>query len=79
MQTIPGIGKTTAIAILAESPDFTSFKCPRQFAAYAGLAPKHKTSSSSVRGKARLSKLGSAKLRKALYLPAVVAKNHNLF
>ena len=30
-----------------------------------------------MRGKARLSKLGSSKLRKALYLPAVVAKNHN--
>ncbi len=30
-----------------------------------------------MRGKARLSKLGSSKLGKALYLPAVVAKNHN--
>ena len=55
----------------------SSFRSPRQFAAYAGLVPKHKTSGSSVRSNARLSKLGSAKLRKALYLPAVVAKNHN--
>ena len=77
LQTIPGIGKTTATSILAESPDLSSFKSPRQYAAYAGLVPKHRTSGSSVRGKARLSKLGSSKLRKALYLPAVVAKNHN--
>ena len=79
LQTIPGIGKTTATAtsILAESPDLSSFKSPRQYAAYAGLVPKHRTSGSSIRGKARLSKLCSSKLRKALYLPAVVAKNHN--
>ena len=77
LQTIPGIGKTTATSILAESPDLSSFKSPRQYAAYAGLVPKHRISGSSVRGKARLSKLGSSKLRKALYLPAVVAKNHN--
>ena len=77
LQTIPGIGKTTATSILAESPDLSSFKSPRQYAAYAGLVPKHRTSGSSIRGKARLSKLGSSKLRKALYLPAVVAKNHN--
>jgi len=44
MQTIPGIGKTTAVAILAESPDLKSFGSARQLAAYAGLTPKHKTS-----------------------------------
>jgi len=77
LQTIPGICKTTATSILAESPDLTSFKSPRQYAAYAGLVPKHRTSGFSVRGKAILSKLGSSKLRKALYLPAVIAKNHN--
>ena len=77
LQTIPGIGKKTATSILAESPDLSSFKSPRQYAAYAGLVPKHRTSGSSIRGKARLSKLASSKLRKALYFPAVVAKNHN--
>ena len=77
LQTIPGIGKITATSILAESPDLSSFKSLRQYAAYAGLVPKHRTSGSSVRGKAKLSKLGSSKSRKALYLPAVVAKNHN--
>lgn len=51
LQTIPGIGKTTATSILAESPDLSSFKSPRQYAAYAGLVPKHRTSGSSVRGK----------------------------
>jgi transposase len=77
MQTIPGIGKTTAVAILAESPAIESFSNARQLAAYAGLTPKHRTSGTSVRGKSSISKIGSSKLRKALYFPAIVAKNHN--
>lgn len=77
LQTIPGIGKITAIAILAESPDLESFNSARQLAAYAGLTPKHKTSGTSVKGKTSISKIGSSKLRKALYFPAIVAKTHN--
>ena len=73
IQTIPGIGKLTAVAILAESPDFAYFSNARELAAYAGLTPKHKMSGTSVRGKSRISK----RLRKALYFPAIVAKNHN--
>jgi transposase len=77
LQTIPGIGRITAIAMLAEVPDFSSFNDARQLAAYAGLTPKQRTSGSSLRGKARLSKIGSANLRKALYFPAISAKTHN--
>jgi len=77
LQTIPGIGKTTAVAIIAESPDISTFKDARCYAAYAGLVPKHRNSGSSIKGRAKLSKLGSAKLRKAIYFPAIVAKNHN--
>lgn len=76
MQTIPGIGKTTAIAILAESPDLESFSSARQIAAYIGLTPKHKTSGTFIRGKTSIAKIGSSNLRKALYFPAIVAKTH---
>ena len=77
IQTIPGIGKITAVAIMAESPDLESFSSARQLAAYAGLTPKHKTSGTSIRGKTSISKIGSSSLRKALYFPAIVAKTHN--
>ena len=77
MQSIPGIGKLTAVAILAESPDLDSVNSARELAAYAGLTPKHRVSGTSVRGKSAISKIGSAKLRKALYFPAIAAKNHN--
>lgn len=46
-------------------------------AAYAGVIPRNITSGSSVYGKPRLSKSGSQILRKALFFPAIVAKNHN--
>ena len=77
MQTIPGIGKITAVAILAESPNLESFNSARELAAYAGLTPKHRISGTSVRGKTSISKIGSSRLRKALYFPAIVAKTHN--
>jgi transposase len=77
LQTIPGVSKTTAIAVLAEIPNYSSFKNARQLAAFAGLTPKQRTSGSSVRGKTKLSKIGSPILRKALYFPSIVAKKYN--
>ncbi len=49
----------------------------RQLVAFVGLAPKEIRSGSSIRGRTRLSKTGNARLRSALFLPAIVAKDHN--
>ena len=46
-------------------------------AAFAGLVPKHRESGASVRGRPKLCKVGTARLRKALYFPAIVATQHN--
>src|SRR5256714_6880486 len=46
-------------------------------AAYAGLAPRQYRSGTSVRKRTRLSKAGNARLRKALYLPALTAIRFN--
>lgn len=75
--TIPGIGEESAIAILAEVPNIRAFRNARQLAAYAGAIPRNITSGSSVYAKPRLSKVGSRTLCKALFFPAIVAKNHN--
>jgi transposase len=77
LQTISGIGKTTARTLLAEIPDIRNFKDARQLAAFAGLTPRQRQSGSSVHGHSRLSKIGSKRLRKALYFPAIVAKTYN--
>lgn len=77
LASIPGIGELTAAKLLAEIGDLSNYESARQVAAYAGLTPRREVSGSSVRGRARLSKTGNAALRKALYLPAIVAKQHN--
>jgi transposase len=77
LKSIPGIGELTAAVILGEVHDLRSFASARQLAAYAGLAPEQRESGSSVRHKTRLAKSGNAHLRKALYMPAVVARRCN--
>lgn len=73
LDSIPGIAATTAAVILAAVADITQYRSARQLAAYAGLVPRERQSGSSVRGRTRLSKIGNARLRKALYFPAITA------
>jgi transposase len=77
LESIPGIGAVTAQAILAELPDAGRFASAQQAAAYAGLAPREYRSGASVRRRTRLSKAGNARLRRALYLPALTALRFN--
>lgn len=71
--SIPGIAETTAAKLLSELAG-KEFHSARQLAAYAGLTPSEFTSGGSRYGKTHLSKIGNAFLRKALYLPAAVAR-----
>lgn len=73
LDSIPGIAETTAALLLAEITDIKQYRSARQVAAYAGLVPRERRSGSSVRGRTRLSKIGNARLRRALYFPAITA------
>jgi len=73
LDSIPGIAQITAAHLLAEITDIKQYRSARQVAAYAGLVPRERQSGSSLRGRARLSKIGNARLRKALYFPAITA------
>jgi transposase len=75
--SIKGIGRRTAALLLAELGDISVFENARALAVQAGLTRRQFSSGSSVRKRTRLSKVGSARLRKALYFPAIVAKRHN--
>jgi transposase len=76
LTSIPGIGQRTATKLLAEIEGLNKYESARQVAAYAGLTPKNNRSG-TLRGRTRLSKTGNARVRKALFLPAIVAQQHN--
>jgi transposase len=75
--SIPGIADTTAAVLLSELLEVSLFDSARQVAAFAGLTPRIRQSGSSVRGRSCLSKVGSSRLRKALYFPAITALRFN--
>lgn len=74
--TIPGVGDRVASRFTALLGD-PRFESAEQLANYLGLVPVEWQSGSSVRMPARLSKSGPAHIRALLYMPAVVAKQHN--
>ena len=74
--SIPGIGETTAAVFLAEL-NVHRYASARALAAFTGLTPRIVQSGSSVRRRGRVCKLGSARVRKALYFPALTALRYN--
>lgn len=75
--SIPGVGKLTAIIVLAETNGFELIRNKRQLASYSGLDIREKQSGTLVKGKPRISKKGNRHLRKAMHLPALSAIKHN--
>ncbi|MBI4741282.1 MAG: IS110 family transposase, partial [Betaproteobacteria bacterium] len=71
--SVPGLGERTIAVLPAFYGTPERFGNARQAVAFAGLDPRQHESGSSVHGKPRLSKVGHAFLRKALYMPAMVA------
>lgn len=72
LDSIPGVGERTIATLLAFYANVERFGNARQAVAFAGLDPRQHESGSSVKGKPRMSKVGHAFLRKALYMPAMV-------
>ena len=77
LDSIPGIGVATIARLLAFVGDVHRFNDAKALVAFVGLNPTVHQSGSSVRGKPRLSKKGNATIRKALYMPAIVARRYN--
>lgn len=75
LDTIKGLGDRTISTLLSEI-NFKQYQTARQVAAYVGLTPRNDRSG-TIQGKTRLSKIGNARVRKALFMPALVAKRHN--
>jgi transposase len=75
--SVPGIATHTAAVILSELPGPAVLRTAREAAAYAGLNPSHRQSGSSLDAPSRISRIGNATLRAALYLPALAALRWN--
>jgi transposase len=73
MLTVPGIGETSALQILGELVVLSNTLDARQWVAFSGIDPSQFTSGTSVQKRPRISRGGSRHLRRALYMPALVA------
>ncbi len=76
LNSIPGIGDATIAYLLIAFSTHHNFNNAKQVIAFAGLAPAPRESG-QWRGNTHIAKNGDSALRKALYMPALVAWRHN--
>jgi transposase len=74
LQSVPGVGTQTATALLALMPEL-GCRSPGAVTALAGLAP-YNCDSGTLRGQRRIQG-GRARVRKALYMAALIASRFN--
>jgi len=74
LQTMPGVGPLTALAVEAFVPAMAQFKCGRDFAAWLGLVPRQHSSGGKER-LGRISKAGQSDIRRLLIIGAMSRLN----
>jgi transposase len=74
LQTIPGVGPLTALAVEAFAPSMENFKCGRDFAAWLGLVPRQFSSGVKER-LGRISNAGQADIGRLLIIGAMSRLN----
>jgi transposase len=72
LMSMPGVGKVTALTILAEIGHISRFNSPKALCNWAGLTPRVRKSDAIVRH-GKISKQGSSHLRSAMGQAAMVA------
>ena len=76
LTSVRGIATTTAVQLLPELLVLPDDMTVRQWVAHAGLDPRAHQSGTSIDKPARISKVGNAHIRRALFMPALVAVQH---
>jgi transposase len=77
LTTIEGIGPQTAARIIAEVGDPARFHSAGALASYVGVIPRVHQSGKRKFSSAAKVPLGNARLRRALWMPALTAIKHN--
>lgn len=76
LTSVKGIAESSAVQILPELLVLPRDMTVRQWVAHCGLDPREFTSGTSVAKATRISKVGNVRVRRALYMPALVASQH---
>lgn len=77
IETIPGIGRVLAAAIIGETGEIDRFASARKYVAFAGLDATVRESGQFAGTRNRMSKRGSPHLRRAIWLAAINARRFN--
>ena len=77
LQSIPGLALKSSCLLLAELGDVTRFSSARALVAFVGLSPRVFVSGSSVNKRTGITRWGSHRVRKLLYLPALTGIRWN--
>ena len=77
LESIPGMGRKTAMALIVLSGGFDRFDDYRKLSSYIGICPRLFESGTSVKGKNRICKMGMSRIRAMLYICSWSAKRCN--
>jgi transposase len=77
IESIPSIGRKTAVMLVVLTDGFTRFESASQLCSFCGLTPVIRQSGTSINGRSRISKIGNAKLRNLLFMCSFTAFKHN--
>jgi transposase len=73
IESIPGIGRKTALMLLVLTDGFKRFENSGQLCSFCGLTPNIRLSGTSIKGRSSITKMGNAKLRNLLFMCSFTA------
>ncbi|WP_269225263.1 transposase [Flavobacterium eburneipallidum] len=77
IQTIPGIGKQTALYFIIATKGFSAFTSWRKFACYSGVAPFEYSSGSSIKGRTKVNHMADKKMKSLLQMCAMTTLKYD--
>jgi transposase len=75
--TFDGLGSQTVARLIATFGDFTTYGSGAAMASYIGVVPGLRQSGKQTSNRARLTPIGNARLRRALFMPTLLAVRSN--
>ncbi len=77
IQTVPGIGKQTALYFIIATKGFSAFTNWRKFACYSGVAPFEYSSGSSIKGRTKVNHMADKEMKSLLQMCAMTTLKYD--